>query len=133
MLEKIKEWIESCPLLNNGKINVDYLDEKVYSYSIDRTPNAIEYRPFVFGGGKRQLTFDFTCTLPYSSKALDNLVNSKFGEDLAQWVYEKNLAKELPDIEGAFKIECITPAYVLQKSSTIAVYIMQFRFVYYEL
>jgi len=37
-MEKIKEFIETCPLLKKGKINVDYLKDKPQSYSIDRTP-----------------------------------------------------------------------------------------------
>lgn len=132
-LEKIRDWVATCPLLINGSINVDYLGDKIYSYSIDRTPNALEYTPFLYGGGKRQITFDFTCTFPYSTKAVDNLVNSKFGEDFEKWVYGQNVAHNLPDIDGAFKIECTTPAYILQKSDTVAVYIIQFRFVYYEI
>lgn len=131
--EKIKEWLQECPLLNNGSINVDYLNEKIYSYSIDRTPNALEFQPFYFGGGKKQITFDFTCTFPYSSKAVDNLLNSQFGEDFVAWVETQNKSHNLPDINGAFSIECTTPAYVLQKSDTVAVYIIQFRFVYYEI
>lgn len=131
--EKIKEWLQECPLLNNGSINVDYLNEKTYSYSIDRTPNALELQPFKFGGGKKQITFDFTCTFPYSSKAVDNLLNSQFGEDFVAWVETQNKSHNLPDINGAFSIECTTPAYVLQKSDTVAVYIIQFRFVYYEI
>ena len=131
--EKIKDWLETCPLLDNGKINVEYLDEKNYSYSIDRTPSAITTTPFTSGGGRKQITFDFTCTLPYSSKALDNLVNSKFGEDFTDWITEQNGLKNLPDINGAFRIECTTPAYVLQKTQTTAVYIIQMNFIYYEL
>lgn len=77
-IEKIKQWVETCPLLNNGSINIDYLGEKIYSYSIDRTANALEFTPFIGGGGKRQMTFDFTCTFPYSTKAVDNLINSQF-------------------------------------------------------
>ena len=79
-MEKIKEFIESCPLLDGDKINVDYLDDEVYSYSIDRTPTQPIIRRFTDGfGGKKQITFDFTVTAPLSSRVVTNLANSKFG------------------------------------------------------
>ena len=54
-MEKIKEFIETCPLLKGGKINVDYLKEKNQAYSIDRTPNTPEINNFIDGrGGKKQ-------------------------------------------------------------------------------
>ena len=31
-MQLIKEYIETCPLLKNNKINVDYLNSKDYSY-----------------------------------------------------------------------------------------------------
>ena len=37
-MELIKEFIETCPYLKNGKVNVDYIKDKPQSYSIDETP-----------------------------------------------------------------------------------------------
>jgi len=133
-MEKIKEYIESCPLLDGDKINVDYLDDEIYSYSIDRTPTQPMTQGFIDGfGGKKQITFDFTVTAPLSSRVVTNLANSKFGEDFIQWIENKNRNRELPDIDGAFKIECTSPSYILQKTETTAVYIIQINFTYYEL
>lgn len=133
-MEKIKEYIESCPLLDGDKINVDYLDDEIYSYSIDRTPTQPVIQRFTDGfGGKKQITFDFTVTAPLSSMVVTNLANSKFGEDFIQWIENKNRNRELPDIDGAFKIECTSPSYILQKTETTAVYIIQINFTYYEL
>lgn len=132
-MELIKEYIETCPLLNGDKINVDYLKDEVYSYSIDRTPSQPIVQPFVDGGGKKQITFDFTVTAPISSRAVTNLANSKFGEDFMTWIEKQNRNKNFPEIDGAFKIECTSPSYVLQKTDTTAIYIIQINFIYYEL
>ena len=132
-MELIKEYIETCPLLEGDKINVDYLKDDIYSYSIDRTPNPLMVQPFTSGGGKKQITFDFSLVFPLSSKALDNLVNSKFGEDFIDWIESQNKQKILPNINGAFKIECTSPSYILQKTQTTAVYLIQMNFIYYEL
>lgn len=132
-MELIKEYIETCPLLDGDTINVDYLKDDVYSYSIDRTPTEPKTQPFIDGGGRKQITFDFTVTAPLSSMVVDNLVNSKFGEDFVDWIDSQNRVHNLPDIDGAFKIECTSPSYVLQKTETTAIYIIQMNFTYYEL
>ena len=133
-MQLIKEYIESCPLLEGDKINVDYLDDEVYSYSIDRTPVQPEVKKFTDGfGGKYQIAFDFTVTAPISSRVVTNLANSKFGEDFMEWIKTQNMLRNLPDIEGAFSIECTSPSYILQKTETTAIYIIQINFTYYEL
>ena len=132
-MELIKEFFETCPLLKDGEINVDYLDDEIYSYSIDRTPVQPEITPFVDGcGGKYQIAFDFSVTAPLSSQAIENLKNSKFGEDLCSWVETQNRAKNFPKIPGAFSIKCTSPSYILDKTETTATYIIQFNFTYYE-
>lgn len=132
-MQLIKEYIETCPLLDGEKINVDYLKDEVYSYSIDRTPVTPMVQKFIGSGGKKQISFDFTVTAPISSRVITNLANSKFGEDFVEWIENQNKNKNFPDIDGAFKIECTSPSYILQKTETMAIYIIQMNFVYYEL
>lgn len=132
-MELIKEFIETCPLLKGDKINVDYLKDDIYSYSIDRTPIQPEIKPFIDGkGGKYQIAFDFTVTAPISSRVVTNLVNSKFGEDFMEWIKIQNRIKNFPKINGAFSIKCTSPSYILQKTETTAIYIIQINFAYYE-
>lgn len=115
-MERIKEFIETCPLLKGGKLNVDYLKDKPQSYSIDRTPVKSDISNFIDGnGGKRQIAFDFTVTAPISNQAIINLVNSKFCEDFMEWVEIQNRTKNFPDIEGAFSIKCTSPRIYLAK------------------
>lgn len=132
-MQKIKEYIETCPLLDGDKINVDYLDDEVYSYSIDRTPTQPEIKQFIDGrGGKYQIAFDFTVTAPISSRVVTNLANSKFGEDFMEWIKTQNRLKNFPKIKDAFSIKCTSPSYILQKTETTAIYIIQINFTYYE-
>lgn len=132
-MELIKEWIETCPYLKGGKINVDYLRDKPQNYSIDRTPTLPDVKDFVDGcGGKRQITFDFTVQASLSSQVIVNLANSKFCEDFMDWISTQNRLKNFPKIKGAFSIKCTSPGYILQKTETTAIYIIQLNFTYYE-
>ena len=131
-IELIKEFIETCPLLKNGKINVDYLKDKPQSYSIDRVPVKPLVKPFTDGGGIMQIAFDFTVTAPISSQAIVNLANSKFCEDFQGWIKEQNRQRILPKIKGVQEIKCTSPGYLLQKTETMAIYIIQMNCEYYE-
>lgn len=131
-MELIKKFIETCPLLKNGKISVDYLSDDINSYSIDRTPVTPIVKSYADGGRLEQIAFDFTIQAPISSKAITNLANSKFCEDFMEWIDKKNKNHELPDIPGAQSIECTSPGYILQKTRTQAIYIIQMNCKYYK-
>lgn len=132
MMQKIKEFIETCSLLNKNKINVDYLKDKTISYSIDRTPSTPVISVDIIGGKTKQITFDFVVQAPLSSQSVVNLANSKFCEDFMKWIEEKDKNKEFPDIPGIQEISCTSPGYILQKTGTSAIYIIQMRCQYYE-
>lgn len=115
-MELIKEFIETCPLLNNGKINVDYLKDKPQSYSIDRIPVNPIVKPFMDGGAIKQIAFDFTVTAPISSQVIVNLANSKFCEDFMEWVETQNRNKIFPKIKGVQRIQCTSPRIYFTKN-----------------
>lgn len=115
-MELIKEWLEKCPLLNNGKINVDYLKDKIGSYSIDQTPSNPIVKKYMDGGKLKQITFDFSVQAPISSQAIVNLANSKFCEDFMEWVEEQNELDNLPKIDGIREVTCTSPRIFVTKN-----------------
>lgn len=131
-MQYIKEFIETCPYLNNGKVNADYLKEKEYSYSIDRTPIDPIYKRYSDGGTVKQISFDFCITMPLGTKAVENLVNSKFCDDFMSWIETQNNNRNLPKIPGVRSIECTSPGYLLNKTKAVAIYIIQMNCKYYE-
>lgn len=131
-IQLIKEWIEKCTLLNGGKINVDYLKEDIGNYSIDQTPSNPIVKTYTDGEKLKQITFDFSVQAPISSKAIINLANSKFCEDFMKWVEEQNELGNLPGIGGIREVTCTSPGYLLQKTETTAIYIIQMNCQYDE-
>ena len=97
MIELIKEFIETCPLLKNGKVNVDYIKDKPQSYSIDETPSSTILKSYPDGGSKNQILFDFSIQANFS--VLENIKNSKFCDDFTKWIKEQNKKENLPKIE----------------------------------
>lgn len=96
-IELIKEFIETCPLLKNGKVNVDYIKDKPQSYSIDETPATTILKPYKDGGSRNQILFDFSIQASFS--ALENIKNSKFCDNFTAWIKEQNNNGNLPKIE----------------------------------
>lgn len=129
-MELIKEFIETCPYLKKGKVNVDYLKDKPLSYSIDETPVDPVLQNFSDGGRRLQIQFDFSVQANFS--ALENIKNSKFCDDFTDWIYEQNKQENLPKIDGAVWIKCLGRGTILQTTDSTAIYVIPMQLVYEE-
>lgn len=131
-IELIKEFIETCPYLKNGKIDVDYLKGDINSYSIIQATTTPIVKKYKGGGSIRQIAFDFVVQAPISSRNIENLANSKFGEDFIGWIEEQDDNRNLPKIPNVQHIQCTSPNYILQRTNTQATYIIQMKCTYYQ-
>lgn len=129
-MELIKEFIETCPYLKKGKVNVDYLKDKPLSYSIDETPVDPVLINFPDGGRRLQIQFDFSIQANFS--VLENIKNSKFCDDFTDWIYEQNKQENLPKIDGAVWIKCLGRGTILQTTETTAIYVIPIQVAYEE-
>lgn len=129
-IELIKEFIEACPYLNKGKVNVDYIKNKPLSYSIDETPVDPVLQNFSDGGRRLQIQFDFSIQANFS--ALENIKNSKFCDDFTDWIYEQNKQENLPKIDGAVWIKCLGRGTILQTTDSTAIYVIPIQVAYEE-
>ena len=129
-IELIKEFIETCPYLKNGKVNVDYIKDKPQSYSIDETPIDPVLQNFADGGRRIQIQFDFSIQANFS--VLENIKNSKFCDDFTTWIKEQDKIGNLPKIDGICWIKCIGRGTILQTTETTAIYVIPMQVVYDE-
>lgn len=128
-IEIIKEFIETCPLLKGGKVNVDYIKDEIDSYSIDETPTTTLLQKFKDGGCRKQINFDFSIQAPFS--VLENIKNSKFCDDFMKWIEIQELKCNYPKIEGTEKISC-NRGTILQTTETTAIYVIPIHLEYVE-
>lgn len=129
-MELIKEFIETCPLLNKGKVNLDYIKEKPQSYSIDETPVEPVLNYFRDGGRRLQVQFDFSIQSNFS--VLENIKNSKFCDDFCDWIDKQNKIDNLPKINEVCWIKCLGRGTILQTTETTAIYIIPMQVAYDE-
>lgn len=129
-MELIKEFIETCPYLKKGKVNVDYLKDKPLSYSIDETPVDPVLINFPDGGRRLQIQFDFSIQANFS--VLENIKNSEFCDDFTNWIKEQDKIGNLPQIDGICWIRCTGRGTILQTTETTAIYVIPMQVAYDE-
>lgn len=129
-MELIGEFIETCPLLNKGKVNLDYIKEKPQSYSIDEIPVEPVLNYFRDGGRRLQIQFDFSIQSNFS--ILENIKNSKFCDDFMKWIYEQDNKGNLPKIDGIDWIKCLGRGTIERTTETTAIYVIPMQVAYIE-
>lgn len=129
-IQLIKEFIETCPLLKNGKVNVDYIKDKPQSYSIDETPAITVLIQYPDGGSRNQILFDFSIQASFS--ALENIKNSKFCDDFTEWIKEQDNKENLPKMDDICWIKCLGRGTILQTTDSTAIYVIPMQVVYEE-
>lgn len=127
-IEKIRDFIKTCPYLNNGTVNVDYIKDKTQNYSVDETPSQPILNSFKDGGERRQITFDFSIQANFS--ILENIKNSMFSDNFIDWIDEQNRIGNLPDIEGIDWIKCLGRGTISQTTETTAIYVIPMQVAY---
>lgn len=129
-IDLIRDFIETCPLLNKGKVNVDYISDKPESYSVDETPVEPVLKLYADGGRRLQIQFDFSIQASFS--VLENIKNSKFCDNFFKWIYEQNKTGNLPKIENVDWIKCLGRGTISQTAENTAIYTIPMQVAYTE-
>ena len=129
-IQLIKEFIETCPYLKKGKVNVDYIKDDPQSYSIDEMPATTVLISYPDGGSRNQILFDFSIQANFS--VLENIKNSKFCDDFTDWIKEQDNKGNLPKIDDICWIKCLGRGTILQTTEKTAIYVIPMQVVYEE-
>ena len=136
IIESVKNFILKCPYLDElARVNVDFLPEKPETYSIEEEPAQTVVKRYLDGSSQRQFLFVFAARLNYSDEVRNNIENSGFFEDFADWLEECTENDNLPLMkEGltAEKIEAISSGYLFDISGDLSNsrYQIQCRLIY---
>ena len=86
MIEAVKAWLESCPLLEGERIAVDYLAAEPGSWAIDVVPVQPIIKRYINGATQRQYSFDLAAKRRYGDDIAQNSGNLELYEQLAAWL-----------------------------------------------
>lgn len=134
MIDKVREYIAECPYLEEyGELNVEYLLDKIKTYSINESAG---YNPIISediaGNTERQFLFTFDSKLHWNEDIQNNIDNSKFFENFRSWLEENNRKKIFPDIPGVHGIGATTNGYIFATNINEAIYRIQCYLNYFK-
>ncbi len=136
IIESIRNFIAGCPLLKDNTILcVDRLGDTEIEYTIDSEITEPILRKYVDGSSLRQFNFVFASREKYGSDTLQNIANSGFYEDFADWIESQSNSGNLPELDEYRTpqyIEVLSSGYVFDTTDSTARYQIPLRFVYYQ-
>ncbi|MDE6035730.1 MAG: hypothetical protein K2G36_07470 [Ruminococcus sp.] len=136
IIESVRDFISGCPLLKNGiLLNVDRLGDSEIEYTIDGEITDPILRRYTDGSSLRQFNFVFASREKYGSDTLQNIANSGFYEDFADWIETQSNSGNLPILDKyriPQYIEVQSGGYVFDTDDSTAHYQIQLKFVYFQ-
>ncbi len=136
IIESVKRFILQCPYLDELKsVNVDFLSDKVNTYSIEELPTDTVRKKYLDGTKECQFVFALMARFTYNEEIKNNIENSGFFEDFQNWLdecTENDIYPDMPDGMTPFEIKALTNGYLMGvgNNSRDAVYQIQCRLLY---
>lgn len=135
MIKGIVDYFTQCPLLSEGYIRVDSLGTRPIEYGISPLPCDPIVRKYVDGSSKRQYLFAISSREYYSIDMIQNIKNSEFYEELADWFESQNHAQTFPDLgsgKTVQRMELVTSGYLFATDRKTARYQLEIRIIYHK-
>jgi len=121
MIEKLREWLITCPNLDiYAQTLVEFLGNEPTEYSITEVPTQNIITQYLDGTTERRLLFNFSSREYYGREIAQNIANSNFYKNFADWLEQKTKAGELPIISDNIKvnsIKALSSGYLFQVSN----------------
>ena len=137
IIEAVRSFLRTCPLLAGERLNVDFLPEEAKTYSIDVVPCRAILEEYIDGSSLRQFLFVISSREFHGQELKTNVGNLAFYEQLGDWMEAQSRATILildNSITGMTghqdKIEVLTSGYALSSDAKTARYQIQCRLVY---
>ena len=135
IIESVRQYLEGCPLLEGGRLNVDFLPPEASNYSVDVVPATPIIKQYLDGSSMRQFLFVFATRAYYGEHIRQQLDNLAFFEAFSEWVEDQNSKKIFPGLgpgRRPRKLEVTTSGYVFAVDTENARYQIQLKLTYFQ-
>lgn len=136
IVEAIKDYLNTCPLLSGSRFNIDFLTEKAdEGYSIEIIPCEPYVKKYADGSGVKQFQFALMSREFYDEDARVNIENSGLYENIEKWIQANDLARVYPVLDSnqvPHSIEVTSKGYLFDVTGTAGAYRIEMRFTYAE-
>ena len=135
IIEGIAAFFVGCPLLKDGAFRVDALSDSPIEYAIEVGIFDPIVEQYIDGSSDRRYQFNFGSRESYSMDRLQNIANSTFYEDFAEWVEAQNKAGNFPELPSGMHPEQLTAlssGYMFDENMRDARYQIQLELIYHK-
>lgn len=131
----ITDFFMACPLLQDGVFRVNALGDQAIEYNIETGVFNPVLKQYVNGDTLRQYQFNFVSREYYAMDRIQNIQNSEFYEQFADWVEEQDALGNFPKVPEDCEpdsLSVLSSGYIMDISMRNARYQIQLQFVYYK-
>ncbi len=135
IIEAVRNYLGTCPLLTGGKLNVDFLPPEATGYSVDVVPVKPIIKQYMDGSSTRQFLFVLATRACYGDHIRQQIDNLGLFENFQEWLETQCRKKTLPDLgdsRTARKPEVATSGYVFAPDKETARNQIQFKITYFQ-
>lgn len=125
LVESVSAYLMACPLLKDGAFRLDALGDTPTEYVVDIATFDDVVSTYVDGSQEKRYQVTFGSREAYDLDRLQNISNSAFYEDFADWIEAQNFAHKFPDLpEGCYPnaIRTLSPGYLFEEDGKTARY-----------
>lgn len=134
IIDALKEYFEKeCSLVSGKRLNVNCLDSKPHSCTIEPTPTEMVVKKYSDGGSLRQYAFVFATREYFDNDMQENLATAMFYEKFALWIEKQNEDGCFPKLEDGLTPVCfeiLSTGYLYKIDEPKARYQIQMRLIY---
>ena len=131
----ITNFFMACPLLQDGVFRVNALGDQAIEYNIETGVFNPILKKYVNGDTLRQYQFNCGSREYYDMDRIQNIQNSEFYEQFAEWVEEQESLGNFPELpEGCEPdgLSVLSSGYIMDISMRNARYQIQLQLIYYK-
>lgn len=139
IIDALFAYFDACPLMSGGRLNIDYLPEDTsqagVEYSIAASPADELVTRYRGGGSRCRYPFVLSSVNDYGPDAAQNLLNTGFFDQLAEWLRRENQLRHLPELpEGLIprSIRATGAGYLYQPDINAGKYQIQCELEFYR-
>lgn len=100
IIDRIREFMITCPFLDGSDVNVNCLGGKPICYSVEQSAAEPIVKSYCDGATLRRYSFIFAVRKPYDEIAKFNIEAAQLMEKVEGWIGEQNSKGCLPDLKN---------------------------------
>lgn len=131
IIESIRDYILTCDFLKDGKVNIDYLPNKM-GYSIEPIGGDPIYKKYTDGSALKQFQFALMSVEVYDGDARTAIAASGFYQFFEEWIESNNMNDIYPELvdHEPVRVDIMQSGYLFSTESDLGRYQIQCRLIY---